>query len=98
MLINKIFKTHPLLLTIGQDYSNGRPRSKSELLDGESRTTSTSQRSILYTEVFISKSTFLAVLPRQFHNCRSSYCLFSYIAAHTWAAHVIFWFKAIVSS
>jgi len=56
MLINKIFKTHPFLLTIGQDYSNGRPRSKSELLDGESRTTSTSQRSILYTEVFTSKS------------------------------------------
>ena len=41
-------------------------------------------KGVFYTQRFLPQNlTFLAVLPRQFHNCRSSYCLFSYIAAHT---------------
>jgi len=38
---------------VGQGYSNGRSRFVSRPLDCEGRTSSASQKSILYTEVFI---------------------------------------------
>ena len=58
-------------------WSNGGSRSESGPLDGEGRTSSASQRSIPYTEVFISKSSaFRRSSSRtvQQYNCRSSYC------------------------
>jgi len=64
---------------VAQGYSNGGPRSESGRLDGDGRTSSASQRCILYPVVFIPTfctfgRTFEGFTPRQLCNCQSSCC------------------------
>ena len=81
---NSLQTKHPLKwkvrsVVLQQGYSNGGPRSESGPLDDDGRTSSASQRCILYPEVFITKfcvfgRTSKAFTPRQLCDCRSSCC------------------------